>query len=341
MTEPVLRRGTHDDAAAIATVIRESFPDNPKGRLEVLEWQYFANPFGPTLIWVWDDGGDIVGHYTSIPYPCRFDGQPGTVAVGIDAATAPSHQGRGLFLGIAKALYADGGEHGMPATICYPNANSTRGVTKAGWRQISNLETLVILTGDELAAGRTKLPRRVVALGRKAVFRERGADATGEVVAALPDGIDDLWRAHEDDVPYGVIRDDAWFRWRYEQHPDAGEYLFAIAHDGADLRGLAVGRVKEAFGGRFVYVLELLGDDDAARAAVNALRSTASGLDGLGIVCNPGSPTHARARAAGFRPIPRALAPKDLPFGLVDNTGTRPELVQAPWDTAWGDVDHL
>ena len=57
MAEPVLRRGVRADTDAICALLRRAFPDNAKGRREVLDWQYWDNPFGPPTVHVWYDGG--------------------------------------------------------------------------------------------------------------------------------------------------------------------------------------------------------------------------------------------------------------------------------------------
>ena len=39
MSEPVLREATPDDDEAVAALIGEAFPGNPKAAVEVLRWQ--------------------------------------------------------------------------------------------------------------------------------------------------------------------------------------------------------------------------------------------------------------------------------------------------------------
>ena len=46
MSEPVLRAAGPGDDEAVAALIGEAFPGNPKARVEVLRWQYRDNPFG-------------------------------------------------------------------------------------------------------------------------------------------------------------------------------------------------------------------------------------------------------------------------------------------------------
>jgi hypothetical protein len=161
-------------------------------------------------------------------------------------------------------------------------------------------------------------------------------------VDAAPDGLDDLWAAVAPASPNGIRRDAAWWRWRYDGHPDAPYARYAVRDAGGRLRGAAAAVVHDDFGGSFVYLLELLTlDRDAARALVAAVVDDHPGVSGLATVGLDGSPVAVAARRGGLRPLPRRLAPKPLNFGIADNTGTRADLVSAPWSVAWGDLDHL
>ncbi|MCU1380571.1 MAG: hypothetical protein JWN29_3554, partial [Acidimicrobiales bacterium] len=193
MSEPDLRPAGTDDDEAIAALIGEAFPGNPKARLDVLRWQYRDNPFGETVSWVWDDGGRIVAHYSAYPMPYLLDGQPAVGANAVDAAVAPSHQGRRLFTPLAQALYADCAARGMPIAVCYAsNPIAIKGVARAGVEWQPRLRTLVLAVDDAWLARRFHVPAPVGGLVRRAVFA-LGRGPTGDEVDGPPGGLDDLW----------------------------------------------------------------------------------------------------------------------------------------------------
>ena len=347
MTSPrkdglVLRAVGPDEDEGLRAVIAEAFPDNPKARAAITRWQYWDNPFGSTRAWVWDDGGRIVATYIGYPVPVVLGGAPGTAAIGVDAAVLPSHQGRGLFTPLSRALYADCGVHGMPLTICYPNANSTAGITKAGWLPVARLRTLVAPFDDAWLAERFALPRPAARLVRAAAFATGSARGLAALeVAAPPPDVDALWGRVAPTVTYGVVRDQAWWRWRYSGHPDA-PYRFFEVRRGGELVGAAVTLEREAFGGTFLNVLELLTVEvPAARALRAAIRRAAGAAAGAALVAVPGSPLDALAVRAGFRRLPRRLEPKPLMFGAVRNQPGSPDPTTVSWSVAWGDLDHL
>ena len=338
MSDPVLRAATPDDDPAIAGCVGASFPDNPKSRLEVLRWQYRENPFGPSPSWVWDDGGQIVAHYTAYPVPFLLDGQRTTAAFCVDAAVVPSHQGRRLFTPLARALYADCGARGMPVSVCYAsNPVAMRGVAAAGIHWKPRLRTLVLPVDDGWLARRFRLPRAAASVVRRTVFR-LGRGPVGDEVDGPPDDLDLRWSrtVRAGDIRNGVDRGRTWFDWRYAASP-LGPYRYFTA-PGA----VAVVAERQDFGGRFGYLLELLADDaEAARAVLRTIAGAASDLAGLATIATPGGPLQRLATSAGMRALPRRLEPKGAWVGVGDNVGEHHDLAKAPWHVAWGDLDHL
>lgn len=341
MSDLRLRAAGPEDDAALRALFAECFAGSPKARADVLAWQYWANPFAVPVSWVYEDDDRVVAHYAGMPVPILVGGAPATGAVGIDAATAPSHRGRGLFEALARAVYEDGGRRGMPVTLCYPNENSLRGFVKAGGHPVGRLRTYVLPVDAGWVARRFGVPLVAARAGRAVAFRHgRAGDAVR--VTAPPGGLDALWATVAPSSPNGIRRDGAWWQWRYAGHPDAPYRLYEVRRGGA-LAGAAATVEHEDFGGRFVYVLELLAvDRAAARTLVGAIVDDHAGaVAGLATTGLDPSPIALAARRGGLRPLPRRLEPKPLHFGIADNTGTRPGLAAEPWSVAWGDLDHL
>jgi hypothetical protein len=293
---------------------------------------------------VWEDDGEIVSHYAGLPVPAIVAGEDTVAAVGVDAATAPSHRGRGLFESLARAVYEDCGSHGMAVTLCFPNDNSLRGFVKAGGHPVGRLETWVLPLDDAWVAARFHVPRVAARAARAIVFRGRRRAVTASVQETdqPPDDLDDLWADVRHHVAYGIARHGAWWRWRYAQRP-GGDYRYFAVRAGGRLRGAAAVVVRDAFGGRFACVLELVAVDGDAAAALTRTIADAVTADAVGLACValPATETAQLARAAGFRRLPRRLEPKPLHFGVADNCGDRPNLALGPWSLAWGDLDHL
>lgn len=274
----ILRPGTPDDDAAIAALIGEAFPANPKADVEVLRWQYRQNPFGETATWVWEDEGRIVGHYSAFPMPGLLDGERVVGANAVDAAIAPSHQGKFLFGRMAKSLYADCAERGMRWAMVYAtNPAAILGTTRAGAEFGEPLRVLAF--------------PNIPAIG-------------GRLTEEVPAAVDDLWAltVERDGIRNGVDRGSAWWAWRY---PPQRGYRFAEAKG-------AVACVRRR--GRFTLVLELLAT--SGPAAQRVLRRATSGLGAVTLVV-PGGPLEGLCRRAGMAPVPRRLEPRQANYGVV------------------------
>jgi hypothetical protein len=338
----VLREAGPEDDAGMRAVIAAAFPDNPKRREEITAWQYWANPFGRSCAWVWEDQGRIVATYTAYPMPAVLDGRRALVGNGVDAAVDPSYQGRRLFEPLARALYAGSAEAGMAVTMCFiNNPLAIRGTTKAGWLEVGRLAVWVLAVDDAWLGRRLHVPAPVAGVGRRLVWRVgRGKSACQD--DAIPSGLDDLWD-RAGGVTTGVVRGQAWWDWRYGRHPDH-PYRYLALERGGTLAGAAVATVREAFGGTFVYLLELVAEDaPAARALARAASSYASsvGAAGVAVIGLPGSRLEQRARDAGFRRVPARMDPKPTSFGAVPNDGTTwAHLRDLQWSVSWGDLDH-
>lgn len=341
MADLVLRKAERADADAICALLRRSFPDNPKGGRDVLDWQYWDNPFGAPTVWVWEDGDRVVGSYAVVPYPAKVQGRRGRLGIGIDAAIDPDYQGRQLFGPLTSTLYADAYADGVSAIVCYPNDNSVRGIARQGWHEVGRLRSHLLPLRPEWYARRLRVPAPLLAPVVAAVSRRTVGGRHGHVsaeVGELGDEPDQLWAAVEHETHSGVVRDASWLRWRYRDRPGPSPYRSFVARRDGQLRALAVTTEREQRGGRFTYLLELLAvDDSAARAVVGAAAAAADGSAGVLVATLPGTPLARRARAAGLRPVPERLEEKQLHFGVVsDDPG-----LHTGWSLGWGDLDHL
>ena len=337
-----MRPAVDGDDEAIAACIGAAFPDNPKSRVDVLRWQYRQNPFGASPSWVWEDDGRIVAHYTAYPVPYRIAGQVTRAGFAVDAAVVPSHQGRGLFTPLARALYDDCAAHELPLAVCYAsNPIAMRGVASAGVHWFPRLRTLVLPIDDAWLGRRFHLPAAVAGVVRRAGFR-LGSGPTGAEVDAPPEGLEQLWQrtVTSGGIRNGVDRGAAWWAWRYAASPLGPYRLFEHRRDGG-LVAAAVVAVREDFGGRFGYLLELLADDaPAAQSVLRAAAARVDDLSGLATIAVGGGPLQRLATAAGMRVLPHRLEPKGAWYGVAGTVG-EPVPVSAEWHIGWGDLDHL
>jgi GNAT superfamily N-acetyltransferase len=338
MGDAALRKATEADDASMRAVIAAAFPGNPKARAEITAWQYWDNPFGRTQAFVWEDAGRVVATFAAFAMPAVLDGREATIGNGVDLAVDPAYRGRQLSAVLAEAVYAAAASEGMALTVSFiNNPLAMKATGRAGWREIAKLAVWVLAVDDGFLASRLHVPTRTARVVRRAVWRPgRGPEADPSTV--VTSGIDALW-ARSSAVTTGVTHTQAWWDWRFGRHPDR-PYTYLSVESAGQLHAAAVATVREAFGGRFIYLLDLLADTSAdARAIARAAVAMAGREEAVGValMAIPGSRLAARATEAGFRRVPARLDPKPTSFGAAPHTGARP----LRWSISWCDLDNI
>ena len=343
-----LRRAGFDDDQSMRALVAASFPGNPKVSADMTRWQWWENPFGETLAWVWEDDGSIVAQYVAFCAPGWIAGKRTTVTLGVDAAVDPAYQGRRLFTPLSEALYADSVARGWPL-YAYPNEQSWKGISRAGWIEVSRPSVYVLIRpgGARWLASRLKLPAAVspaIGMAARVGFRPRKPKGGPHAVAVLsspPQDVEELWTAVASAEESGLERGANWWHWRYDAHPDK-PYRFIEARRGGQLAGAAAVVTREELGGRFICLLELLArDDDSARAVVAAIAGGSVGeSDGIALTATRGSRLESLARVAGLRKVPGRLQHRPIRFGVVPQPDVVPDPTALRWATSWGDLDH-
>lgn len=134
-----------DDVTRYAQLFRDAFGAAAnKISTRYLRWLYQDCPHGPVIAVDALSGKDVVAHYAVVPRVyLSGSGQRTRVALSLNTATHPNHQGKGLFTKLAERTYALAVERGCAAVVGVANANSTHGfVKKLGFRMLGSVRVL-------------------------------------------------------------------------------------------------------------------------------------------------------------------------------------------------------
>lgn len=336
----LLRRATPADTEALVRLLATVFGGNPKADPAVLHWQFWENPFGRAASWVVEDAGRLVCHFAVLPVPGRIDGRPTTLAKPADAATLPSHRGRGLMGIAASQVFAECRERGIPVTVCLPNERARGALRKVGMVEIAPVRAYVAPLDADWLATRFGFPRPAARAARRLLS---GLGEAGDAHAATepPHDLDVLWEATADAVPNGIAHGERWWRWRYTERPGAS-YRFHVLRSSGRLEAAAASLLREAYGGPFLHLLDVQARSDAAaRQVVAAATADTPEAVGVATIALPGTRPARLARAAGLRALPRRLQPHEQVLGLVHNDPGVGALTRGPWTVSWTDLDHL
>lgn len=96
----------------------------------ILNWQYNANPIGEALgLEAWE-GDQLLSHCVVQPLVARLHGREVRGVMSMNAATHPSAEGKGLYFGLARELYAEAKKQNYEFGVAVTNDRSTPGFIK-------------------------------------------------------------------------------------------------------------------------------------------------------------------------------------------------------------------
>ena len=135
------------DAPAVVALLSSVFAGWPR-RLQGVDpatafrWKHLDSPFGPSVMVVAEDAGEIVGFEALLRWPFASGAGPVQTMRGVDLAVAGTHRGQG----VAKQLIRAATERiagTVPLVFSNPNAASDPLLVKQGRRPVGPFEVLV------------------------------------------------------------------------------------------------------------------------------------------------------------------------------------------------------
>jgi GNAT superfamily N-acetyltransferase len=246
-------RGYDDtDLPAVLRLMQDSLgwkPSDPNA--EFFAWKHVSSPFGRSPAWVALDGDQIVGFRTFMRWEFRTPGGIVRAVRAVDTATAPSHQGRGIFKRLTLAALDELLAEGVGFVFNTPNDQSRPGYLKMGWHEVGQLPLVMRPAGiaslSRLARARTAAELWSVdtSSGLPAEDALRGDDRQlAALLAAVP-------------APSGLTthRTPDYLRWRYGFAPL--RYRVALVSSRLD-DGMVVYRLRRRGGALEAAVAEIL-----------------------------------------------------------------------------------
>jgi hypothetical protein len=277
-----------------------------------------------------------------------------TGAQSLDTLTDARYRGRGLFVSLATSLYARLATTDVGLVYGFPNDSSAHGFfNKLKWNRLDPLPMLVRPLRSRYFAARvpgigaalSQLPDMAWPISKPA---PAPSGSHLEEITRFDDRFDSLWAMVAPQYPVAVVRDSRYLNWRFVARP-GGEYsTVALVTSEGRVLGFVTFCVLEKHGGRIGYLMELMIDPTASRAARVLLgvaldRMKKRGADAVLAWNLPHSPTAAAHRRAGFLPLPERIRPIHLHFGA---RSFRPEFEtllasRTNWYVSYADSDTV
>jgi hypothetical protein len=260
-------------------------------------WKLGSWRAGVANVWVAEVNGRIVFQYAGIPTRVRHRGTESWAMVSVDTMTHPEYRRRGLLGEVGATTYARWKEAGIAYVVGAPNE-----------RWGSRLNVLGITPVAELGWWVRWLdPFRILAARAGLRWSRSGPRPRATPTANLrvsviddPTPFDELWQRTGEE---GVVRDAAWFRWRYlDAVPksivlgawQSGHLVGGVAFHVDEDRGLPSGIISEVVGSTFPVLRLLLVQSCQYLRAMGAVRAA--------LLVQRGSTLEEAALATGFLP---------------------------------------
>lgn len=321
-----------EDEPEVLALLNDSLGGGPAGPIEsdFFRWKHLANPFGPSFMLVAEAEGAIVGFRSFLRWQLRVDGREVLAVRAVDTATHPEFQGRGVFSRLTRAaLEMMRGE--VDLVFNTPNGKSLPGYLKLGWTSV----------GKQVVHIRVRRP--LAFLARARATGDGVAPRPGSHVPTAAEVLADEQRVARlidvMEVPEGRFatpKDVPYLRWRYAAARGLRYYALP-AHEGGELRGLAIVRVRARGRLTEATTCELLVAAEHERTARRLLGEVASSFPVDHVAC--------RFPSGGAGPSPwrsRFLrAPGGIDF-VVNPLGRRIEPDPADlgsWALSIGDLE--
>ena len=219
-----IRPYRHQDEDQVLALWKEAFNGDPS--IPLWRWKYADGPFGSRIMVCVDDSEDrVVVMYGGVPYRTHWSGRTVEILQLMDVMSHPAYRKTGLFVKTGTALcdlFAKNEDsvlvYGFPGKFHYD----------IGERY---------LRYQELVGGVMYFSERTETLKRsQRVFGIR----VGEV-SSVNGEFDRLWERCRPHYPMALIRDAAFLKWRFIDHPLRDYTIFACRSRFKDkLRGYAV-----------------------------------------------------------------------------------------------------
>lgn len=141
----VRRAGPADEAGILALAAQTLGWGEDERFAELYRWKHDRNPFGSSPRWVAVDDGTVVGFRVLLRWRFgRGDSTTVDAVRAVDTATAPSHQGRGIFRRLTTIAVDELRDEGVHFVFNTPNEQSRPGYLRMGWIELGRPPMAVV-----------------------------------------------------------------------------------------------------------------------------------------------------------------------------------------------------
>ena len=294
--------------------------------IDLLRWQYFEPPAGGPYAGfavVASDSPYLAAIHAVYPVAMSVEGKRVLGAQCLNILTDAGFRGKGLFLKMAAAMYERCTREGFTLVYGFPNGNSAHGFfQRLEWQNLDPMPMMVKplrlgYIANRALKGKLRLPRWL----DMPLMRTRATPfPVGLELRSVTDfdaATDDIWLRFARSIPFTVVRDAAYLRWRLRR-PNESYQTIGLFEQGALIGFVITG--TDPKGRRIGKIMDLIYDPERPDAAAILLGAGLRRLRDWGaeaVWCwnFENSPNHKAFRDFGFFRVPKFLASEELHAG--------------------------
>jgi len=348
-----VRDGNEKDLDQILSLRKVVFGEMEKDKLdpEFWKWEFMEGPDGKALIYIVEEGGRVIGHFSDIPRKFSVNGNLVLGTLSLDLMVHPDYRRRGLFEEMGRYAAQHVKEANGLFMMAYPIRKETiHGLTKIGWNKVVELPVLVYPIRFRgivdrylhfrplslLLGGVARFFHFLFFQHKVRVKKEEGIDI--DQVDQLDDEFDRFWERVLSLYPIMGVRDRSFLNWRYFQHPTRTYTIYRAMKRG-EMRGYLILRKVDLLDFNSAVIVDLLALDKGTLKALVARSIEHSYKEGtalLGSMVPKTHPYYRDLRHWGFLPSLKTF--QFMVYPIVEEKGL---LNPEAWYVNWGDTDVI
>jgi hypothetical protein len=345
----VIQDGEEKDKEGIlalrAVVFKEEEPDKQKEAFWT--WQFKENPDGKALIYLYKEGGQVVGHFADIPKRFVLEGKEILGTLSLDMMVHPEYRG-GMFLQLGRYAAEKTKEKGFAFLTSFPIRKwSIKSLRRVGWKDFFKLPVVVYPLRFRGIVNRyihfyplSLLIGGIVRgfycisifAGRRRVKREIDVD----LMTQCDDAFDQFWRRASFLHPLMGVRDRRFMTWRYFEHPMRTYTIYRAMKEG-EMQGYIVLRKVDLLNFNSAVIVDLLAlEENALRRLIEMgiEYGKKENADLLGCIVPRHHVYYKILRRRGF-----LASFKNFLFMVYPHIEKGVPLIPEGWYVNWGDSD--
>lgn len=217
-----------DDAGVVRELLGERLPGVDLERR--IAWAYRGTPYGDALVWIAvEDGTDEpAGLTTFFRRKMWIDGRELGGALGGDMYVRPSHRRRGIGKQLFIAARREMHQHDVHIMFGTPMPANVTPLRSSGSTVPEHAVVRCVRLLSTRAPWFSWLPRAVGKMIDPLLAPRRLAAFRLDPVRATDERVDELWRETRDELAIAVVRDAAFYRWRFAESPSQRQKAYVL-----------------------------------------------------------------------------------------------------------------